>query len=436
MILSQTTQPQTALIAANPDEGQNARKIAKDSSFMDAWSEQDERLPDEDMKALEVENSNSELKTDSEIEMEIGDVNVVPHPDAQKVDNKKPEELGVGLKKNSVPEGEAITDENYQVSDVQVEDTNVENLIKPAQLTAAGPQDARPILTSIEHLPADKNTHQFEDGREQKTAVIKSQDQVHFGAAKGNITTQTWAPSHHTQTNDMGQRDVKLDKSSLVSDKPLLPGSPSLHSAGMIAMPPPTNTGGAIASFAGGSNLQMLSSVETPILADQAESLNSYDESHEIGLTQPVATSSSAPLSQGAGQIKTAHPTLVQQIAAALEQSSGQSTQIALNPEELGRVRISLSSNESGLVVNIIAERPETADLMRRNIDSLLQDFSELGYDNPTFDFQNDDGNNDGDETADTGAKSSDGTSANVSLSTTPLPMPRTMAIGGLDLKL
>ena len=168
MILSQTTQPQTALIAANPDEGQNARKIAKDSSFMDAWSEQDERLPDEDMKALEVENSNSELKTDSEIEVEIGDVNIVPHPDAQKADNKKTEELEVSLKKDSSPEGEAIPSENYQVSDAQVEDTNVENLIKPAQLTAAGPQEARPILTSIEHLPADKNTHQFEDGREQK----------------------------------------------------------------------------------------------------------------------------------------------------------------------------------------------------------------------------------------------------------------------------
>jgi len=436
MILSQTTQPQTALIAANPDEGQNARKIAKDSSFMDAWSEQDERLSDEDMKALELENSNSEHKTDSEIEVESGDVNNVPHPDAQKVENKKPEELGIGLKKDVSPEGEAILGENYQVSDVQVEDTNVENLAPTAQYTASHLRETSPIETAAAYLPTDKKAHQFNEDREQKTAVIKPQDRVHFGAAKGNLTTQTWTPSHHTQTNDMRQRDVKLDKSSLVSNKSLLPGSPSSHSAGMIAMPPPITTGGAIASFAGGSNLQMLSSVETPILTDQAESLNSYDESHEIGLTQPVATSSSATLSQGAGQIKTAHPTLVQQIAATLEQSSGQSTQIALNPEELGRVRISLSSNESGLVVNIIAERPETADLMRRNIDSLLQDFSELGYDNPTFDFQNDNGNNDGDETADTGAKSSDGTSANVTLSTTPLPMPRTMAVGGLDLKL
>ena len=131
MILSQTTQPQTALIAANPDEGQNARKIAKDSSFMDAWSEQDERLSDEDMKALELENSNSEHKTDSEIEVESGDVNNVPHPDAQKVENKKPEELGVGLKKDASPEGEAITDENYQVSDVQVEAVSYTHLTLP-----------------------------------------------------------------------------------------------------------------------------------------------------------------------------------------------------------------------------------------------------------------------------------------------------------------
>ena len=436
MILSQTTQAQTALIAANLDEGQNGRKIAKDNSFMDAWSEQGERSPDEDMKASEAENSNLKLKTESETEVENSDLNTVPHSDTQKLENKKPEEFGVDFRKDSLPEAEAITVENFQVDDVQAKDINVEPLVKPAQHTAAGPQEARPIEPPIEHLPADKNIHQFGEGREQKTAVIKPQDQIHFGAAKENNTAHTWTPNHHPQTNDLRQKDAKLDSSSLVSDKPPLPGNLSAHSTGMTAMPLPINTGGTMASFIGSSNLQMLSSVETSVLADHGESPKLYDESHEIGLTQPVATSSFGSLLQGVGQIKTAHPTLVQQIAAALQQSSGQSTQIALNPEELGRVRISLSSNELGLVVNIVAERPETADLMRRNIDSLLQDFSELGYDNPTFDFQNDDGNNGGDETADTDAKPSDGTSANVFLSTTPLPMSRTMPIGGLDLKL
>jgi len=111
-------------------------------------------------------------------------------------------------------------------------------------------------------------------------------------------------------------------------------------------------------------------------------------------------------IGQGASlaTLKTPTPTIVQQIAAALEQSSGQSSQITLNPEELGRVRITLASSETGVVLSISAERPETADLMRRNINSLLQDFSALGYENPTFDFQNQ--NTEQDETEADGSQS------------------------------
>lgn len=54
--------------------------------------------------------------------------------------------------------------------------------------------------------------------------------------------------------------------------------------------------------------------------------------------------------------------------------------EVALNPSELGRVRLSVSASESGVVLNILAERPETLDLMRRHADMLAKELSDLGF--------------------------------------------------------
>jgi len=82
-------------------------------------------------------------------------------------------------------------------------------------------------------------------------------------------------------------------------------------------------------------------------------------------------------------------PHVTQQITAAIVQSSGGTTEIMLNPEELGRVRIAMTAGDAGLTVTLLAERPETIDLMRRNIEHLTRELRDMGYDNPTFNFEN-----------------------------------------------
>lgn len=127
-------------------------------------------------------------------------------------------------------------------------------------------------------------------------------------------------------------------------------------------------------------------------------------------------------------------PQIASQIAAALVQSQGGTTQIALNPEELGRVRISLTSGEGGLTVSILAERPETADLMRRNLDSLARDFADLGYESLSFNFEDPrEGPTQSREEEAGFSATGDGA---VPTSVDPLT-PQTVAVtGGLDLKL
>lgn len=54
--------------------------------------------------------------------------------------------------------------------------------------------------------------------------------------------------------------------------------------------------------------------------------------------------------------------------------------ELHLSPKELGSVNIRFVPNEAGVFVNITAERPETGELLRRNVDGLLQEFRHAGY--------------------------------------------------------
>lgn len=78
------------------------------------------------------------------------------------------------------------------------------------------------------------------------------------------------------------------------------------------------------------------------------------------------------------------------QIAAAVTNHPNKTTEIALNPEELGRVRLSMTTVDGALTLHVVAERPETQDLLRRHIDVLAQEFRDLGYDTVSFSFEQD----------------------------------------------
>ncbi len=75
------------------------------------------------------------------------------------------------------------------------------------------------------------------------------------------------------------------------------------------------------------------------------------------------------------------------QISEAVQRGGDGSIDLLLNPSELGRVRITLSAGENGMIVTVVAERAETLELMRRHSDMLAQDFRDMGYDGAEFAF-------------------------------------------------
>ncbi len=101
-----------------------------------------------------------------------------------------------------------------------------------------------------------------------------------------------------------------------------------------------------------------------------------------------------ASVAQPASQAAKAEITraIAGQMAAAIQVRAGSGTiEIALSPEELGRVSITLNGREDGMVLTIAAERPETLDLIRRHLAVLKAEFQNLGYGDISFDLSTSD---------------------------------------------
>lgn len=81
---------------------------------------------------------------------------------------------------------------------------------------------------------------------------------------------------------------------------------------------------------------------------------------------------------------------VVQQVAEALVTSRADRTEIALSPEELGRLRVVFTGPDR-THVTIWAERPETLDLVRRNADLLAQQLADAGIGGGSMEFRRDD---------------------------------------------
>ncbi len=81
-----------------------------------------------------------------------------------------------------------------------------------------------------------------------------------------------------------------------------------------------------------------------------------------------------------------ARPVITQLVQAARSAIDGM-VEVKLSPEELGRVRLAMTTAESGMTVLVTAERPETLDLIRRNIDIFAADLTEQGFTDLNFSF-------------------------------------------------
>lgn len=78
---------------------------------------------------------------------------------------------------------------------------------------------------------------------------------------------------------------------------------------------------------------------------------------------------------------------VVRQIVEITARNPDRPVELTLNPEELGRVRLTLATSDTGVSVSILTERPETLEILRRNISILAEEFRLIGYRDLDFNF-------------------------------------------------
>ncbi|MGL4309477.1 MAG: flagellar hook-length control protein FliK [Paracoccaceae bacterium] len=94
----------------------------------------------------------------------------------------------------------------------------------------------------------------------------------------------------------------------------------------------------------------------------------------------------SPPALSGADGMTTGFQT--EQIVDGIVTRASDRIDIALTPDDLGRLHLSMTEENGQLRVAMAAERPETLDLMRRTADLLALDLRAAGYDDVVFTFE------------------------------------------------
>lgn len=110
---------------------------------------------------------------------------------------------------------------------------------------------------------------------------------------------------------------------------------------------------------------------------------------HDIGPAPVVSPHATGPASATAAA--SSNPALaapiVQQIRNQLVQSDDGIVEIRLDPPELGRVLMSIQTVEGGLSAQVLVERPETLELLRRHAELLDQALADAGHGDAEINF-------------------------------------------------
>ncbi len=78
---------------------------------------------------------------------------------------------------------------------------------------------------------------------------------------------------------------------------------------------------------------------------------------------------------------------VARQLANVARHMPERPVELTLHPDDLGRVRLTFTLKDGGINVAVLAERGETMDLMRRHIETLAQEFHDMGYADVGFQF-------------------------------------------------
>lgn len=137
---------------------------------------------------------------------------------------------------------------------------------------------------------------------------------------------------------------------------------PNVHSGNNV-----TPTQSIIPASLAKSEPSLVRDNDVPIMSTEFRGTGTTPSTSFVG---QVTSSSQASLARNVSM----------QISEALRNTAQRPVEISLNPAELGRLRMTVTAVDGAITLQVLAERPETLDLMRKNMDSLSRDLSDLGF--------------------------------------------------------
>lgn len=190
-----------------------------------------------------------------------------------------------------------------------------------------------------------------------------------------SIAAQTLIEGMFTQksaTRDFKTEPPAPDRNGLVL------ATPARVKGVANATPAPTLTASIPTLLFTQSESELSDNASLPELETWPEQLRSHQA--------PLPDTARAPTSAALPATQHARP-ITNQVIAELSRGQNGTTEIQLAPEELGKLQLKLSTQDGIAVVMIAAERPETTEMLRRNLGDLEQQMHNLGYENVDFQF-------------------------------------------------
>ncbi len=175
--------------------------------------------------------------------------------------------------------------------------------------------------------------------------------------------------------------------------------------------------------------------------AQSEQAAQEPEDTGNLGLSPLTQTAVPGAVTLAVVQASTL-PTLAAQLVQTLAQRPDGTTEIALSPDELGHVRVTLQAdaqNPDRIIVMLNFERPETLDLFRRHADQLADALRDAGFSGADIGFGRSDGGENRDSPSDTpvGRHATDTGLADLPAGPAqPHPALRLAATGTLDLRL
>ncbi len=98
------------------------------------------------------------------------------------------------------------------------------------------------------------------------------------------------------------------------------------------------------------------------------------------------------PLALRDAPLRIAPEVMTHQVAHLILSQAEDRAELLLDPAELGRLRFEITQRGEGVQIVVMAERPETMDLLRRHADQLLDDLQAMGFSGSALGFGHWDG--------------------------------------------